>query len=233
MSAYDTNDLINEGNRAILGDGKASSSRIVIFVVVSFFLLLSYSTFLVPTDTLSGEIVTEVKNSQSALEPAQFRIVLARTERWYEASVVATGIQHYLDSQVSKGVREGEARGKGMMALFQNGAARVGQNIKLMIYRSLFRINYMAQWFIYGSVAFFIFLLDAYYTYKIRLSTFEVQNIKLSTVMLNSTTLYLIILWLYLFIPLWDLSFWNYLPLVFMAGGILSTTTLIRHYTRV
>ncbi|UJF20200.1 DUF4400 domain-containing protein (plasmid) [Vibrio sp. SS-MA-C1-2] len=230
MSSYDTNDLIDEGNKSLIGKGYQYKTIAPVLIILSLFFTLAYSLFWLNEEELQSQVASEIHLSQQSLVDSQYRTAIERTNSSYQSMFIESGIVGYLETQI---YRQIDSSYSVALAKVTNVTNAFVTNFKLLSYRALFRANFVWEWFVLGGVAWFIFAMDAFYNYKIRLAVFEIQNIKMSGVMLNSIALSIFLFIIYLIIPMVSVAYWHYVPLMFILVMILTTSSLIRHYTRV
>lgn len=224
---HDTQSFIDEGNKALLGDGHDINNPWLRFGFLIWFFSLLYCWFGLSAEQFRNDVVNEVAIVQSSMTQEQSDTVFERVNGWYNSSLVETGISSFIDRFYIAPKKE---NGSG---IFIAGVTeRLVDNTKMWWYRSLLRINVLLEWLMLGAVLIFAFMSDSYYSYRKRITGFEQQNVKMAAIAFKMTGIILFSLWIFLVVPLIDGGVWRYLPLAFIALCIMLSTTIIREFQR-
>lgn len=225
--AYDTDDLIRDGNDAILGDGQQFTNVWIRWGFFIFFLSLLYCWFGMSVTEFRQNVVHEVTSTQTVMTEVQSQKVLSRVGDWYRVAMVDSHVSETLDRLYIKPKKQNLSG-----TLISGMTERLVDNTKLWVYRSILRINVLFEWLMIGAVLIFAFVGDAYYDYRKRAESFGQQNVKVAAIAMRLMGVSLFSLWIFLVVPMVDGSLWRYLPVAFIVLTIILSTTLVRQFQR-
>ena len=225
--AHDTESFIDEGNKALLGDGITILNPWVRLGFMIWFFSLLYCWFGMSAEQFRADVINEVSIVQSAMTEEQSEIVFERVNDFYQTTMVNTGISGVIDRFY---IKPEKSNGSGVF--IAGISERLVDNTKMWWYRSILRVNVLLEWLFLGAVLIFAFMSDSYYEYRKRIYAFNQHNVKLAAMAFRMIFIVLFSLWIFLVVPIIDGGFWRYLPLFFIGLCIILTTTIMREFQR-
>ncbi|CAK2246018.1 DUF4400 domain-containing protein [Vibrio crassostreae] len=225
--AHDTQSFIDEGNKALLGEGVTILNPWVRLGFMIWFFSLLYCWFGMSAEQFRTDVINEVSIVQSAMTEEQSEIVFDRVNNLYQTTMVNTGISGVIDRFY---ITPEKSNGSGVF--IAGISERLVDNTKMWWYRSILRVNVLLEWLLLGAVLIFAFMSDSYYEYRKRIYAFNQHNVKLAAMAFRMIFIVLFSLWIFLVVPIIDGGFWRYLPLFFIGLCIILTTTIMREFQR-
>lgn len=173
--AHDTESFIEDGNKALLGDGITILNPWVRLGFMIWFFSLLYCWFGMSAEQFRTDVINEVSIVQSAMTEEQSEIVFERVNDFYQTTMVNTGISGVIDRFY---IKPEKSNGSGVF--IAGISERLVDNTKMWWYRSILRVNVLLEWILLGAVLIFAFMSDSYYEYRKRIYAFNQHNIKLA-----------------------------------------------------